>query len=122
MSRATFRLDALLSSTSPQQPSSASTVRSHDDRRIDDRRIEVEVTHLPDGRRQVLLRDLSYGPGIGWYAQKTIRLDARQLEALMGELCCLRQAPSSKSESSSEPRGTDSTDGEAQILRFEKRA
>ena len=117
MSHATFRLDALLSSTSPQEPSSASTAGP-----TDDRRIEVEVTHLPDGRRQVLLRDLSYGPGIGWYAQKTIRLDARQLEALMGELCCLRQASSSKSESSSKPRGIDSTDGEAQILRFEKRA
>ena len=57
----------------------------------DDRRIEVAVTHEPDGRRQVVMRDLSYGPGIGWYAQKTIRLDPEQVDALMRELCCCKQ-------------------------------
>ena len=41
----------------------------------DQRRIEVRVETDDDGRRQVVLEDLSYGPGIGWYVQKTIRLD-----------------------------------------------
>ena len=32
----------------------------------DQRRIEVRVETDDDGRRQVVLEDLSYGPGIGW--------------------------------------------------------
>ena len=56
------------------------------------RRVEVVVTDSTDGRRQVELRDLSYGPGIGWYTQKTIRLDPEQVEALMGSLCCAKQS------------------------------
>jgi hypothetical protein len=55
------------------------------------RRIEVTVSSSADGRRQVVLQDLSFGSGIGWYAQKTIRLDPQQVEALMGALCCVRQ-------------------------------
>ena len=57
----------------------------------DQRRIEVRVETDDDGRQQVILEDLSYGPGIGWYVQKTIRLDARQVDALMGALCCAKQ-------------------------------
>lgn len=55
-----------------------------------ERRIEVEIESLPGGGREVVLRDLSYGPGIGWYAQKTIRLDAEQADALRRALCCAR--------------------------------
>ena len=57
----------------------------------DQRRIEVRVETDDDGRRQVVLEDLSYGPGIGWYVQKTIRLDPEQVDALMGSLCCAKQ-------------------------------
>ena len=56
-----------------------------------ERRIDVKVTHNEDGTRQVILQDLTYSPGIGWYAQKTIRLDPQQVDALMGALCCVRQ-------------------------------
>jgi hypothetical protein len=55
------------------------------------RRIDVRVELDEAGRKQIILQDLSYGPGIGWYAQKTIRLDPEQLEALMGALSCARQ-------------------------------
>ncbi len=57
----------------------------------DQRRVEVRVETDDDGRRQVILEDFSYGPGIGWYVQKTIRLDPQQVDALMGALCCAKQ-------------------------------
>jgi hypothetical protein len=55
------------------------------------RRIEVTVHGDGRGAREVLLRDLSFGPGLGWYPQRTIRLDAHQAEALLKALCCARQ-------------------------------
>jgi hypothetical protein len=58
---------------------------------LKDRRIEVLVTRGPDGKEHVLLQDLSHGPGIGWYVQKTIRLDREQVDALLRELCCARR-------------------------------
>jgi hypothetical protein len=60
--------------------------------RREDRRIEVQVILGPDGQRQVILQDLSHGPGVGWYVQKTIRLDREQVDALLRELCCARQS------------------------------
>ena len=72
-----------------------------DSRRAGERRIEVRVTHKEDGSRHVVLQDLSYGAGIGWYPQKTIRLDPRQVEALMGALCCARQS----ARESQDPKG-----------------
>ena len=57
----------------------------------DQRRVEVRVESDDEGRRQVILEDFSYGPGIGWYVQKTIRLDPQQVDALMGALCCAKQ-------------------------------
>ena len=56
------------------------------------RRIEVALIHRDGAAPEVLLQDLSYGPGLGWYAQKTIRLDREQAEALLKALCCARQA------------------------------
>ena len=64
-----------------------SQVRSGDEQR----RIDVRVELDDAGRRQTIIQELSYGPGIGWYAQKTIRLDPEQLEALLGALSCARQ-------------------------------
>ena len=57
------------------------------------RRIQVEHEIGPDGQRQVVLQDLSYGEGLGWYVQKSIRLDPQQVDALLGALCCARQDP-----------------------------
>jgi hypothetical protein len=56
-----------------------------------DRRLEVQVAHDEAGRRQVVLQDLSWGSGVGWYVQKTLRLDPEHVEALLGALCCARQ-------------------------------
>ena len=64
-----------------------SQARSGDEQR----RIDVRVELDDDGRRRTIIQDLSYGPGIGWYAQKTIRLDSEQLEALLSALSCARQ-------------------------------
>ena len=61
--------------------------RLHPEASDDQRRVEVRVETDNDGRRQVILEDFSYGPGIGWYVQKTIRLDPQQVDALMGALC-----------------------------------
>jgi hypothetical protein len=55
------------------------------------RRIDVRVELDDGGHQQIIIQDLSYGPGIGWYAQKTIRLDPEQLETLLGALSCARQ-------------------------------
>ena len=65
--------------------------RLHPEANDDQRRVEVRVETDNDGRRQVILEDFSYGPGIGWYVQKTIRLDPQQVDALMGALCCAKQ-------------------------------
>ena len=56
-----------------------------------DRRLEVQIEHDEAGRRRVVLQDLSWGPGVGWYVQKTLRLDPAHVEALLGALCCARQ-------------------------------
>lgn len=52
------------------------------------RRIEVNRIFAEDGTSHVLVQDMSYGPGVGWYPQKTIRLDGEQVEALLQKLCC----------------------------------
>jgi hypothetical protein len=52
----------------------------------------VSISHDASGNRIVCLEDLSYGPGVGWYVQKTIRLDPEQVDALLRSLCCARQA------------------------------
>ena len=54
--------------------------------------MEVSISHDASGKRIVSLEDLSYGPGVGWYVQKTIRLDPEQIDALLGSLCCARQS------------------------------
>ena len=56
------------------------------------RRVEVAISYDTHGKRVVALEDLSYGPGVGWYVQKTIRLDPEQVDALLRSLCCARQA------------------------------
>lgn len=56
----------------------------------EDRRIEVHRVFTEDGSSHVLVQDMAYGPGVGWFAQKTICLDDRQVEALLKKLCCAR--------------------------------
>jgi len=56
----------------------------------ENRRVEVVVEQKEDGRREVLLQDLSFGSGVGWYVQKTMRLDPEQVEALLKSLCVAR--------------------------------
>ncbi len=59
-------------------------------------RFEVEVCEQGGGRRRELtLKELSWGTGVGWFVQKSIRLDAPQVEALLKALCCLRPQPAS---------------------------
>ncbi len=57
------------------------------------RRIEVNRILNDDGSSVVLVQDMSYGPGVGWYPQKTIRLDDAQVNALLRKLCCARRRP-----------------------------
>jgi hypothetical protein len=60
------------------------------DSRSPDRRVEVVVTHAENGKRQVLVQDLTYGAGVGWFVQKTIELDPDQVDALLRALCTAR--------------------------------
>ena len=58
------------------------------------RRLEVHVEYDANGRPCTVLEDLSWGEGVGWYVQKTLRLDPAQVDALLGALCCVRQGAS----------------------------
>ena len=89
------------------------------------RRVEVSLTVDSTGERQVLLRDMSFGNGIGWYTEKSVRLDSKQVEALLRSLCACRQHPStvpSSSSSSSSPTQPDcgavKDGGDTKILTF----
>lgn len=79
-----------------------------------DRRIEVHITQGPDGKRQVLLQDLSHGAGVGWYVQKTIRLDREQVDALLASLCCARHGGSFPC-----PEAGKASSSDARILQIE---
>lgn len=83
-----------------------------------ERRVEVAVTQDEQGRRQVLLQDLSYGPGVGWYVQRTIRLDPEQVDALVRSLCCARQpcALGALGSSGDRSKNEGATSGDPQIL------
>jgi len=56
-----------------------------------ERRFDVQTIDSADGRREIVLQELSWGEGIGWYVQKTLHLDSQEVDALMGALCCARQ-------------------------------
>ena len=56
-------------------------------------RYEVEVSEDGRGRSDLTLRELSWGTGVGWFVQKSIRLEAPQVESLRKALCCLRPQP-----------------------------
>lgn len=88
-----------------RRPPSGTSSRSHHHRLEEgkSRRIEVVVSEAPGGQRQVLLQDLSYGPGVGWYVQKTIALDAAHVDALLRSLCCVRQPGKACPLASAEP-------------------
>lgn len=80
------------------------------------RRVEVVVTEDTAGQRAVQVRDMSYGEGVGWYVQRTISLDATQVDALMRSLCCAKQACCGQREAASElPQHTGAS---SKILRL----
>ena len=78
------------------------------------RRIEVTVLRNVDGTRRVVLQDLSFGQGIGWYAQKTIRLDPEQADALLKALCCTREPTACNQRRTDRP--TQSRKGDGKIV------
>ncbi len=85
------------------------------------RRVEVSVSFDKSGERQVLLQDMSFGHGIGWYTEKSVRLDSKQVEALMRSLCACRQHPSTAPTAgqSAAPQPDGVKDGrETKILTF----
>ncbi|NKE73529.1 hypothetical protein [Candidatus Manganitrophus noduliformans] len=45
-------------------------------------RVEILLSRGEENEGKFYLRFLSWGEGIGWYPQKTIRLDSRQLHTL----------------------------------------
>jgi hypothetical protein len=54
-------------------------------------RLEVAVCTDAQGARKTELRRLSWGAGVGWYSQQTLRLDARETEELLWALRGTRQ-------------------------------
>lgn len=65
-----------------QKNTSRETAKSSEDRRI-----EVREVFLGDGKREVLLQEMNFCDGLGWYPQKTIRLDSDQVDSLLKQLC-----------------------------------
>jgi hypothetical protein len=49
-------------------------------------KLEVLVDHDQKNGGQIHLRLLSWGEGIGWYPQKTVEIDCRQIDALQSHL------------------------------------
>ena len=83
------------------------------------RRVEVTITVDSTGERQVILQDMSFGNGIGWYTEKSVRLDSKQVEALLRSLCACRQHPSTAPVEPRMDRGVEAEDGgAATILTF----
>ncbi len=83
------------------------------------RRVEVSVTVDSAGERQVVLQDMSYGNGIGWYTEKSVRLDSKQVEALLRSLCTCRQHPSTAPAALQLDGGVKAKDGgDTKILTF----
>ena len=76
--------------------SSSKSQKSDPTRRRDDpsRRVEVTVAFDHTGERLVVLKDMSFGNGVGWYTEKSVSLDSKQVEALLRSLCACRQHPS----------------------------
>jgi hypothetical protein len=58
-------------------------------------RLEVELSLEGQGRRELVLRELCWGTGVGWFTHKSVKLEAPQIDSLLKALCCLRQ-PSSR--------------------------
>ena len=88
-----------------------------------ERRVEVRITVDKTGGRQVVLQDMSFGSGVGWYTQKSIHLDQQQVEALMGALCACRQIAQRDSDTACPAGARDATKNpnrtrEARILTF----
>jgi len=81
-------------------------------------RFEVEVCERGGGRRELTLKELSFGTGVGWFVQKSIWLEAPQVEALLKALCCLRAQPS-RTKCPLIPPNSGKPVHPAEILRFD---
>lgn len=72
-----------------------------------ERRIDVSLIDDPTCGPSVVLRELSYGVGIGWYAQRSLQLDAQEADALLKALCCARSARSNREQTKAgSPKGS----------------
>jgi hypothetical protein len=56
----------------------------------DEQRLEVYLEQTPEGAPRVVLRSSTWTEGLGWCSQKTIRLDAEQLDDLHRALTVAR--------------------------------
>ena len=86
-----------------------------------DDRIEVTCNIDENGEEQVLVQHMSFGQGIGWYAQKTLRLEPSEIRALMRALSLHRRPGNGRSEAKRSRRpagGATSQESTAEILRF----
>ena len=64
--------------------------------------LEVALSEQPEGGPTIALRRLSWGEGVGWYRQQTLRLDALEAEGL---LQILARAKRKRSGGLGQPRG-----------------
>jgi hypothetical protein len=56
-----------------------------------DQVLEVVLVHDPPAAARLELRSCSWGRGVGWYRQQTLRLDPRAVHALHRTLSQLRR-------------------------------
>lgn len=66
------------------------TIRTFELEAGPNQRLEIELTHGPNCKRELVLRELSWGNGVGWFVHKSIHLDPGQVDGLLKALCCLR--------------------------------
>jgi len=54
--------------------------------KTEDEVIEIVLDHDEQGRERIQLRSCQWGSGIGWYTQKSLEIDAGQVDRLIQTL------------------------------------
>lgn len=56
-------------------------------------KVDVVVEHDFDGKRKIVVRQLAWGNGVGWFVQRTIRLTDAQAKEIAISIANVSQQP-----------------------------
>ena len=56
-------------------------------------KVDVVVEHNSDGKRDIVVRQLAWGNGVGWFVQRTIRLTNAQVKEIAALIANESQPP-----------------------------